>query len=144
MSARGVRVLFIASLLVSPALPSGAATVAAVATASGCSMLPGSPAMLASDAIDPDVFVWDSRGRLIDWTGGHWGSSKEVLNHTTLAVPGTRALVVSCAPGVARRKYSDINQDAIGVRLTSGQYKGRYGWVLSSDAHPLGAIHAKK
>lgn len=135
MNARGLRVLFVASLLASPALPSSAAPA--------CSMPPGSPAMLASDAIDPDVFVWDSRDRLIEWTGGRWGSSKEVLTHTTLAVPGTRALVVSCMPGVARRKYSDVNQDAVGIRLTSGQYKGKYGWVLSSDAHPV-VIRARK
>jgi len=135
VNARGLRVLLVASLLALPALPSSAAPA--------CSMPPGSPAMLASDAIDPDVFVWDSRDRLIEWTGGRWGSSKEVLAHTTLAVPGTRALVVACAPGVARRKYSDVNQDAVGVRITSGQYKGRYGWVLSSDAHPA-VLHARK
>ena len=135
MSARGLLVLLAASMLVSPPVPSNAA---------GCAMAPGSGAMLASDAIDPDVFVWDSKERLIEWTGGRWGSSREVLTHTTLAVPGTRAVVVSCHPGVARRKYSNIDQDAVGIRLISGQYRGRYGWVLSSDAHPVAAKHVGK
>jgi hypothetical protein len=91
--------------------------------------------MLASDATDPDVFLWDSRGRLVDYAAGQWGNTRTIFAHTILAKPGTPALVVSCEPAVVRPRFSTGDEDALGVRILAGPYHGRYGWVLSSDAH---------
>ncbi len=104
-----------------------------------CSMEPGGRVMLASDAVDPDVFVWDSRERLIDYTGGNWGNTRQIFTHTLLTEPGTLALVVACVPKAAHPRYALGDEDAVGVRLTSGPNRGRYGWILSSDAHAAAA-----
>jgi hypothetical protein len=101
-----------------------------------CSSEPGGRIMLASDAVDPDVFLWDSRERLIDYTGGDWGNTRQIFTHTLLTEPGTLALVVACIPRAAHPRYAvGEDEDAVGVRLTSGPNRGRYGWILSSDAH---------
>ena len=57
------------------------------------------------------------------------------MTHTVLAGPGTRAQVVACYAGIARPKYGNVERNAIGVRLTSGPFRGHYGWVISSDVH---------
>jgi|SRR5579871_4222564 len=113
----------------------------AVRAAAACSVSVGGPVVLESDAVDPDVFVWDSRERLVDYAAGHWGSTREIFAHTMLAKPGTRAKVIACYPGVAHPKFSAVAEDAIGVRIVGGPFNHRYGWVLSSDLHPLGAAH---
>jgi hypothetical protein len=97
--------------------------------------------VLESDAVDPDVFLWDSRFRLIDYAAGNWGDTHAIFAHTVLAEPGTLALVVACYPGAAHPRFVRGDQDAIGVKIVNGHYRGRYGWVLSRDAHPT-AIHA--
>ncbi len=106
-----------------------------VAGAASCSATPGGRVVLSSDAQDPDVFLWDSRDRLVDYAGGQWGNTRAIFQHTVLAEPGTVAMVVSCYPGVAHPKFATGDEDAIGVKILKGQYKGRYGWILSSDAH---------
>ncbi len=100
-----------------------------------CSVTPGGRVVLESDAVDPDVFIWDSRDRLIDYAAGAWGNTRAIFAHTVLAEPGTQALVVSCFPSVAHPKFSTGDEDAIGVKVMSGPHRGRYGWVLSSDIH---------
>jgi hypothetical protein len=110
-------------------------SVPAFVYAAGCLPTVGAPVLLKSDPADPDVIVWDSRERLVAYVEGRWNSSAEVITHTVLAEPGTRAQVVACYPGIARPKYGDVQRDAIGVRLTSGQFRGHYGWVISSDVH---------
>ena len=111
-------------------------------TAPLCSFAPGRRVVLASEAVDPDVFLWDSRARLIDYTAGDWGNTRTIFHHTLLAEPGTLAMVIACIPRAAHPRYTVEDEDAVGVRLTSGPNRGRYGWVLSSDAHaervPLG------
>lgn len=107
----------------------------ALAVAAPCAVGVGWRVVLASDAVDPDVFLWDSRARLVDYTAGRWSSTQTIFAHTMLAPSGTEAVVVSCAAGAARQKYSSADQDVIGVKITRGQFKGRYGWVLASDAH---------
>lgn len=97
----------------------------------------GSKVSLMSDSTDPDVFLWDSRERLIDYAAGEWGDARAIFAHTVLARPGTAAVVVSCESGVAHPRFQPGAQDAIGVRIMSGPYRGRFGWVLSSDVHPL-------
>lgn len=105
----------------------------AVAQAALCTAVPGGRVVLESDALDPDVFLWDSRTRLIDYSAGQWGNTRAIFAHTVLAQPGTQAAVISCVPGVARPAFSTGQADAIGVKIVNGPYKGRYGWVLSSD-----------
>ena len=106
-----------------------------LAAGAECSAVPGGRVLLASDAVDPDVFLWDSRTRLADYAAGSWGNTRAIFAHTMLAEPGTLALVVSCVPAAAHPKFSPGDEDAIGVRIVSGPYRGRYGWVLSSDIH---------
>jgi hypothetical protein len=88
-----------------------------------------------SDAVDPDVFLWDSSDRLIDYAAGSWGNTRAIFAHTVLIEPTTEAMVVSCFPGVAHPKFASGDEDAIRVKILKGPYKGRYGWILSSDAH---------
>ena len=107
----------------------------AATDAPGCTTAPGRRVMLASEAVDPDVFLWDSRERLIDYTAGEWGNTRQIFSHTLLTEPGTYAVVVACFPGAAHPRYAAGGKDAVGVRLTSGRNRGRYGWILSSDAH---------
>jgi len=103
--------------------------------AAPCSTPTGITVMLKSTEIDPDVFVWDSKLRVVDYAAGLWGSTHDVLAHSMLAKPGTRAVVVQCDPGIVKPKYVGDALDAIGVRLVSGPNKGRYGWVTSQDVH---------
>ncbi len=101
-----------------------------------CTQTPGGKVILESDAVDPDVFLWDSRTRLVDYAAGQWGNTRAIFAHTVLAEPGTQATVVACVPAAAHPKYSTGDEDAIGVKIMTGPYRGRYGWVLSSDIHP--------
>lgn len=101
--------------------------------AAACSMPAGGRIVLQSDAVDPDVFLWDSRVRLVEYAGGQWGDTRSIFAHTLLAQPGTRAVVVSCVAGAAHPTFGNGDEDAIGVKVMSGRYKGRFGWVLSSD-----------
>jgi hypothetical protein len=112
--------------------------------AAPCAIGVGWRVVLASDAVDPDVFVWDSRSRLVDYAAGRWSDTKTIFAHTVLAPSGTEAVVISCAGGVAHPKYASSEQDIIGVKVTRGQFRGRYGWVLASDAHPAREFHTSK
>jgi hypothetical protein len=96
----------------------------------------GGRVVLISDAVDPDVMVWKSRDQMVDYTGGHWGSTSSILAHTMVAKQGTRATVIACYPGIAHPKNASSPMDAIGIRMVSGEFRGQYGWVLSSDLHP--------
>ena len=108
---------------------------AAAAQSADCTYATGARVMLESDATDPDVFLWDSRGRLVDYAAGQWGNTHVIFAHTILAKPGTPALVVACEPAVVHPRFSTGDEDALGVKILGGPYHGRYGWVLSSDAH---------
>ena len=103
--------------------------------AANCTAPMGVRVVLESDAVDPDVFLWDSRPRLIDYAAGEWSNTRSIFAHTLLAEPGTTATIVACVPGAAHPKFGDGVEDAIGVKIANGPYKGRYGWVLSSDIH---------
>ena len=102
-----------------------------------CTVPPGHPVMLKSGELDPDVFIWDARQRVVDYAGGYWRDTHDVLAHTLLAKPGTRAVIVQCAARIVRTKYSTDLRDAVGIRLVDGPNKGRYGWVTSDDIHEL-------
>jgi hypothetical protein len=113
-----------------------AVPVAALAAgASTCALTTGAAVTLRSSDFDPDVLVWDSRQRAIDYVSGNIKSETEVLAHTLLSKPGTHAIVIACDPSSAKPRYSTLSEDTIGVKITSGPDRGRYGWVSSDDAH---------
>lgn len=103
--------------------------------ASSCALATGAAVMLRSSDFDPDVLVWDSRQRAIDYVSGNIKTAAEVLNHTVLSKSGTRAVVVSCDPGSGRPRYSSLIEDTVGIKITTGPNRGRYGWISSGDAH---------
>jgi hypothetical protein len=105
--------------------------------AAGCSGLVGHQVILSSDSVDPDVFVWDTRRRLVDYAAGHWGSAKSVLEHTWLVRPGTRAVIVVCAADAVHPRYSRPVEDAFGIKMIGGVHHGRYGWVQAEDIHEI-------
>jgi hypothetical protein len=102
--------------------------------ASSCAVPVGRLVILSSrapGALDPDVFVWDTRQRVVEYAQGYWHRTRDVFSHTLLANSGTRAVVVECAPGVV--PSSEVQLDAVGVRIVSGPNRGRYGWVTTDD-----------
>jgi len=103
------------------------------AAAEACSVRIGQRIALAAMSADPDVFIFDSRARLIDYAAGRFDEVKAVMAHTLLALPGTRAIVASCAPSAVKPKYSGNYFDAVGIKVTTGPYRGRWGWVSSED-----------
>ncbi len=103
--------------------------------ASSCALSTGAAVVLRSSDFDPDVLVWDSRQREIDYVSGNIKNTAEVLTHTVLSKSGTHAIVVGCDPSSSKPRYSSAVQDTVGIKLTSGPNRGRYGWVSSGDAH---------
>ena len=102
----------------------------------GCATARGKRVELTSQSLDPDVFVWDSMARLIDYQSGKFVTD-DVLHHTLLAPAGTRAIVLICRDRVVHPRFVNGVADAVGVRLESGRYRGQYGWVVSEDLHML-------
>jgi hypothetical protein len=111
------------------------ACVAHAGAATPCSLVQGTTVVLRSSDFDPDVLVWDSRERAISYVGGNVKNAGEILAHTLLSKPGTRAVVVACDPGSSKPRYSPVIEDTIGIRIMSGPNRGRYGWISSGDAH---------
>ncbi len=92
---------------------------------------------------DPDVLVWDSQDRLERYSAGSVDARQFLLPHALLNRPGTRAVVLSCRANAVRPKFSGGTADAIGLKILSGRYRGRYGWVSSSDVHGSGMQEAR-
>ena len=113
------------------------ATLYLPAHAAPCVVPVGQPVTLKSTELDPDVFVWDSRQRVIDYSAGYWSGARNVLAHTLLAKPGTHAAVVQCVPGAVHSRFANDDQDAVGLRILNGPNRGRYGWVTGEDVHLL-------
>lgn len=97
-----------------------------------CPVAPGDRIVLASQSLDPDVFVWDSAARLIAYAQGDY-DTEAVLKHTMLAKPGTAALAVDCRQVPASPKYTKGQLDLVGIKLTSGPNRGHFGWVGAED-----------
>jgi hypothetical protein len=106
----------------------------ALARAANCSVSKENHVVLSSDAIDPDVFVWDTRDHLVDYAAARWDSSRAVSERTVLAKKGTHAVVKDCAPALAHPHYTEP-QDVIQVLITTGPFRGHVGWVISADLH---------
>lgn len=116
----------------------------AAAAPAQCRALRGMHITLFGGVDDPDVLVWDSRERLISFGAGTTDTRKFLLPHALLSRPGTRAVVQSCVGGIVHSKFRMDAQDAVGVLILSGKYRGRYGWVSSSDIHGKGIPEAQE
>lgn len=101
-----------------------------------CVGAPGMRVALVSNNYDPDVLVWDSKQRLLDYAAGGWSVARILLPHALLARAGTKALMMSCLVNVVHPKYQLVPADAAGIKITNGPYKGRYGWVMATDLRP--------
>ncbi len=110
--------------------------------APACTVVVGEPVMLRSSDFDPDVLVWDSHDRAIDYAGGAVRDAGDVLSHTVLSKPGTRAVVISCLAGTARPKYSSEILDTVGIKILTGPHRGHYGWVTSDDVRSVHTAQA--
>jgi hypothetical protein len=129
--------------LVLAALLAGAMAAYAPA-AQQCRAARGMQVTLFGGVDDPDVLVWDSRERLISYGAGSTDTRKFLLPHALLNRPGTRAVVEICLGGAVHSKFGMDADDAVGVRIVSGRYRGRYGWVSSSDIHAPGLPEAQQ
>ena len=98
-----------------------------------CAGQPGARVLLVSNNYDPDVLVWDSKQRLLDYEAGGWRVARILLPHALLARAGTRGILLSCESNIVHPKYQLAPADAAGIKLISGPYKGRYGWVMAAD-----------
>ena len=116
--------------------------IMAFATGTGiaaqCHAAHGMHVTLFGGVDDPDVLVWDSRDRLVTFAGGSSDTRKFLLPHALLTRPGTPAVVQECVAGLVLAKFRTDPEDAIGVLIMGGKYRGRYGWVSSSDVHGPG------
>lgn len=121
-------------------LLAGAATAGA---APQCHAARGMHVTLFGGVDDPDVLVWDSRDRLVSYGAGSTDARKFLLPHALLNRPGTRAVVQACIAGVVHSKFRMDSEDAVGILIKSGRYRGRYGWVSSSDVHGPGIPEAQ-
>jgi len=100
-----------------------------------CVVASGQPVVLMSSELDPSVFIFDTRQRAGDWAGGFYKSASELMSHTTISPPGTRAIVTACIHGAAQTKFRKEPLDVIGLRIVSGPDRGHYGWVTAEDVH---------
>jgi len=103
-----------------------------------CATMPGNQIALFSSNYDPDVLVWDSRRRLLSYSTDSYQVAKLLLPHAILARAGTLAVVTSCHRNAIHQKFSSRSSDIIGVKMTSGEYRGRTGWVIMEDVHVVG------
>jgi hypothetical protein len=105
---------------------------------SACHASRGLHVRLFGGVDDPDVLVWDSRDRLVRYAGGSSDTRVFLLPHALLNRPGTIAIVQTCVAQIVHPKFRMDPADAVGVLILSGKYRGRYGWVSSSDIHGPG------
>ena len=101
-----------------------------------CPVGRGEHIVLASQELDPDVFLWDSSARVVQYATGDYDVDT-VLKHTTLVKAFSQALALGCRRADIGSTSSGTKPAValyvIGVRVVSGVSRGRWGWVLSSD-----------
>lgn len=119
------RAAFVAMLL--------AFTAAGPALAARCRAQRGQRVELFGGMDDPDILVWDTRDRLLEYAAGSADTRRFLIPHALLVRPGTQAIVQECRRGEVRERFQFDADDAVGIRLTSGRYRGRYGWVSGAD-----------
>jgi len=111
-------------------------------SANACPVSRGASLVLASQELDPDVFLWDSADRLVHYAAGDY-DVQTVLKHTVLVHAFSKALALGCRKQVVHPSAAGAAQGAsiiylIGVRVVSGDARGKYGWVLSADVRGPG------
>ncbi len=112
--------------------------MAAVAPAfADCKVHRGDHVALYSTTDDPSVLIWDTRARLRAYHAASFDEAKAMLPHAMLVSPGTRATVISCAPGYVESPLFVRADDAVGVTISSGPQRGVTRWVLGSDVRRL-------
>ena len=82
---------------------------------------------------DPSVLVWDSRERLLRYAAGSSDTRRFLSPHAFVVPPGTRVVVQECVANAVHPRYQFVPDDALGVQITSGRYRGRYGWISAAD-----------
>ncbi len=107
-----------------------------VAAWAGCRLHRGETVALLGGMEDPDVFIWDSRFRLAAFQTGTYDVAKALLPHAWVVPPGTRAMLIACLPGFVHPRYRGTTDDAYGVIMLGGPYRGRSGWVMGEDLRP--------
>jgi hypothetical protein len=112
------------------------------AAAAACRVHAGDKVVLYSASGDPSVFVWDSPVRLRDYNAATYDEAQAMSVRATLVAPGTRALVASCRGNYVQSPYSDSLDDAVGITIITGPYRGHNYWVLGSDVR--GVYHPNK
>jgi len=107
-------------------------------SAETCSDLVSKNIVLASQHIDPDVFVWAWRSLLVAYTKGMSMPPARPHSHLQayLEPPGTRAIVLGCSPGLLQ-PLAGIAHDALRIRLLSGPDRNHGGWIDADDGHLL-------
>jgi len=120
------------------------AAVASAAQQQQCHAQRGMHVTLFGGVDDPDVLVWDSRARLVNYGAGSTDARRFLLPHAMLTRPGTRAVVQSCVAAIVHQKFSMDADDAVGVMILTGKFRGRYGWVSSSDLRGKGIPEARE
>jgi hypothetical protein len=99
----------------------------------------GAHVVLYGSGGDPDVLIWDSRFRLRAYESGSFDEMNALLPHALLARPGTRAVVRACLANFVESKYLVVPDDAVGIVVTAGPLRGKYGWVIGSDVRAMRA-----
>ena len=116
--------------------------IASGTAASACPVSRGASLVLVSQELDPDVFLWDSADRLVRYAAGDY-DVQTVLKHTVLVHAFSKAFALGCRTKVIRPTAAGGAQGEsiiylIGVRVVSGDARGKYGWVLSADVRGPG------
>ncbi|HEV3089878.1 MAG TPA: hypothetical protein VGX91_00385 [Candidatus Cybelea sp.] len=101
-----------------------------------CKVHKGENVVLYSTTENPSVLIWDSRARLRDYHAASFDAAQAMLPHALLAAPGTHASVIACIPNSVTSPLFSAPDDAIGVIITAGPYRGAARWVLGSDVRP--------
>ena len=111
-------------------------------SANACPVSRGASLVLVSQELDPDVFLWDSADRLVRYAAGDY-DVQTVLKHTVLIRAFSKASALGCRKQVIRPTAAGAAQGEsiiylIGIRVVSGDARGKYGWVLSTDVRGPG------
>ena len=111
-------------------------------SANACPVSRGASLVLVSQELDPDVFLWDSADRLVHYATGDY-DVQTVLKHTVLVHAFSKAYALGCRkqvvhPSAAGAALGTSIIYLIGVRVVSGDARGKFGWVLSADVRGPG------
>lgn len=96
-------------------------------------MAQGSRILLAAQGMDPDVFVWDTAQRLVNYSNGAY-IVESVLKHSTLAPAGTQAVILSCRRFRVGVRPASAFTEIMKVRIFIQAGRPHAGWISAEDA----------